>query len=279
MNAPTTIALAIALFFAGLAGYFFLENQNQRQHITDSKDTIGQLQEQNRILSSQNEKLQADLNTRSDKISRSDDAVRKLKEQVDAMNKEKARLEEERHQAIAERDLVKASTQHQVVSFKKLDEMLKRNLKSKDIYFSQDAGKMRITIPSQTLFASGSTDILPDAKKLLSVVAAAIKASGKNYVRVEGHTDNIPIGGLLLKQFPTNWELSSFRAVAITRFFHENEGLQAKMLTAVGCGDAQPIAPNDMEENRAKNRRIEIEVTPVLERVQPPPLPSDVKGS
>ncbi|WP_373808016.1 OmpA/MotB family protein, partial [Jeotgalibaca porci] len=73
----------------------------------------------------------------------------------------------------------------------------------------------------------------------------------------EGHTDDIPNA---YGQYPTNWELSVGRAVSVLRYLNENEHVDARRLSAVGYGENQPLAPNNSEENRARNRRVNIVV-------------------
>jgi chemotaxis protein MotB len=77
-------------------------------------------------------------------------------------------------------------------------------------------------------------------------------------VKVEGHTDNRPIGTY---RFPSNWELSSARASSVIRYIIQTENLDPKRFIAVGYGDTRPIAPNDTRENLQKNRRVEVIIT------------------
>ena len=74
-------------------------------------------------------------------------------------------------------------------------------------------------------------------------------------ISIEGHTDNLPIHS---ERYPSNWELSTSRAVNVLRYFIEKGGISQKRISAVGMGEFQPIAENDTPENRAKNRRVEI---------------------
>ncbi len=76
-----------------------------------------------------------------------------------------------------------------------------------------------------------------------------------NHIRIEGHTCNLPIN---TPRFPSNWELSAARAIAVLRYFIEKKGISPQRLIAVGYGEYQPLVPNDSEENRRKNRRVEI---------------------
>ncbi|MBA3823820.1 MAG: flagellar motor protein MotB [Ktedonobacterales bacterium] len=108
-----------------------------------------------------------------------------------------------------------------------------------------------VTISGALLFYNGTNQIKPDGIKLLGSLATYLKGL-PNDIRVEGHTDDIPVESA---QYPTNWELSSARAVAVVRFLVDINQLPPKRLSAVGFGQYQPIVPNDSREHREANRR------------------------
>ena len=83
-------------------------------------------------------------------------------------------------------------------------------------------------------------------------------------IQVSGHTDSNPISEKLASQFPTNWELSVSRAINVVRFLEEKANVPAKNLIATGYGQHHPIASNKSAAGRARNRRIEILLTPSL---------------
>lgn len=114
--------------------------------------------------------------------------------------------------------------------------------------------RIKITLPSPVLFDLGKAELKPQAKKILQTIATSIK-NVPNPVIIEGHTDNIPITG---GQFSSNWELSAARAYSVIRYYIDELGFEPNRLSALGYGEYHPVAPNDTEENRAKNRRIEI---------------------
>ena len=76
-----------------------------------------------------------------------------------------------------------------------------------------------------------------------------------NHIRVEGHSDNVPIN---TPQFPSNWELSAIRATNVVRFLVEASGLDPSRVSALGCGEFRPRFPNNSPENRMRNRRTDI---------------------
>lgn len=105
-----------------------------------------------------------------------------------------------------------------------------------------------------TLFGLGSADITAEALPLLQKVGAII--SKTDYlIRIEGHTDNLPIH---TERYPSNWELSTARAVNVLRYFIKNHNIDPQRLAAEGFSEFHPLVANDTAENREKNRRVEI---------------------
>lgn len=113
-----------------------------------------------------------------------------------------------------------------------------------------------INLPSPVLFDVGKAELKDTALDVLHSVAESLKTI-PNEIMIEGHTDNIPIYG---GKYRSNWELSAARAFSVRDYFIKVEGIDEKRISCVGYGEYRPIAPNDTEENRAKNRRIEIKI-------------------
>jgi len=115
----------------------------------------------------------------------------------------------------------------------------------------------RIVITGDLLFPSASADLLPESQRLLDSVARYIR--GTPYIiNIIGHTDDLPID---TARFPSNWELSAFRASAVARFLMTQSQVPAAQFLVSGQGEHQPVAPNTSPDNRAKNRRVEIVIT------------------
>jgi chemotaxis protein MotB len=117
-------------------------------------------------------------------------------------------------------------------------------------------GDIVLTLPDAVLFRSGESALRPEARPFMEAIGEVLIELDR-HVRVEGHTDNVPISTV---QFPSNWELSATRAVTVVRTLSEQYGVQASHLTAVGHADSRSITDNLTPENRAKNRRVEIVV-------------------
>lgn len=113
---------------------------------------------------------------------------------------------------------------------------------------------IKLTMSDELLFGSGSARITERGARLLERIGGVIKPMHRR-IRVEGHTDNVPIS---TARFPSNWELSAARAVEVVRFFTKQVGIEPKLLSAAGYGSFKPKTANDSEANRAANRRVEI---------------------
>jgi chemotaxis protein MotB len=112
----------------------------------------------------------------------------------------------------------------------------------------------KAVVPNPVLFDSGDASL---NKSLYPVLDGIIAIAKKNdlHVQIEGHTDNIPVE---TAKYPSNWELSTLRAVNILRYFQNSGGIPPDRLSAVGFAEHRPVANNDTPKGRQKNRRIEI---------------------
>jgi len=121
-----------------------------------------------------------------------------------------------------------------------------------NLVFTREGLMMRMS--EHTLFGMGSADIAAEALPLLDKVGAII-AKTAYLIRIEGHTDNLPIH---TERYPSNWELSTARAVNVLRYFINNHNVDPRRLAAEGFSKFHPLVANDTAENRKKNRRVEI---------------------
>jgi chemotaxis protein MotB len=148
---------------------------------------------------------------------------------------------------------------------KQMEESLKSELEQKTIRLDKLNDRLTVTFVDKILFDSGSAVIKEGGKSALKKVAASLKDMSRNLVNVEGHTDDQAIGATTAKKFPTNWELSTARATSVTRFLQEN-GVPPERLYAVGGAMFHPVSPNTSAQGRAENRRVEIVLTPILNK-------------
>ena len=126
-----------------------------------------------------------------------------------------------------------------------------------------------ISLREKLMFDSGKAKIHEEAKYILKDLTKEI-IDVPNNTRIEGHTDNVPIGPELKSKFPTNWELSTARATNVTRYVLETLKFPPKRISSAGYGEYQPIVDNDTEEHRAMNRRVDIVVQRIGTRLKRP---------
>ncbi|MCP4548757.1 MAG: OmpA family protein [bacterium] len=138
-------------------------------------------------------------------------------------------------------------------SVESLEEKMELLDKRDVVNVSRTKRGLAIRLEGNLLFAPGEVSVQAAAYPILDEVCETLKGF-PNDVRVEGHTDNVPMSS---NAFASNWELSAARAGAIVRFFQER-GMEPSRMMAVGLGEWQPVARNDTVEGRQKNRRVEI---------------------
>lgn len=190
-------------------------------------------------------------------------------EQLDAKNRElqekQAQLDElnkaleTKEKELQQKDMVideMASTRRSI------EASLKDQIASKQVKLESLEGKLKITFVDKILFNSGSARINEAGQKSLLSLASSLKQEPDQTIVVEGHTDNVGLGEVLQKIFPSNWELSTARATSVVRFMQDQAGIEPTRLSAVGYSFYKPVADNDTEEGRAQNRRIEIILVP-----------------
>jgi chemotaxis protein MotB len=138
----------------------------------------------------------------------------------------------------------------------KIEEVLTGSTQAPSVSVGSDKEGVVIRLSGSYLFDSGRAELKPNSLAVLDAVASEIRLL-PNDVRVDGHTDATPIDSA---RYPTNWELSAARALAVTRYLSEVDGVASGRLTAAGYGEFHPLAPNDTREHRAQNRRVEIHI-------------------
>ncbi len=178
-----------------------------------------------------------------------------LSESLEAQDAESKRLEEERA-------AMEAEIQHLTETHAALVKSLEAELAKGGIWIKRVRDRLSITMVDRLLFDSGRAQVKPDGLKVLKRVSDILKHVRDKQIRIEGHTDNVPIGTQLRNRFPTNWELSTARASSVVRYLIEQGGMNRASLSAIGYAENRPVASNDGEKGRAANRRIEIVLYP-----------------
>jgi chemotaxis protein MotB len=172
-----------------------------------------------------------------------------------ALSEAKARLDELRR--------AQAAADARAALFRQLALKFQKMIDSGQLKVALRDGRMVIQLANDVLFDSGQTDIKPDGQKAITQVAAVLKTIQHRHFQVAGDTDNVPIA---TAPFPSNWELSTARAVKVVRFLIQ-QGLRADALSAAGYGEFDPIASNGDAGGRQKNRRIEITLQPNIDEL------------
>jgi chemotaxis protein MotB len=131
--------------------------------------------------------------------------------------------------------------------------------KNEPLSIEKTTDGFKAVIPNPVLFNSGDASLNDSITPVLDNIVTVVKRNPLT-IQIEGHTDNIPIN---TAAFPSNWELSTMRAVNILRYFHTIGGIASDRLVAVGFAEYQPVSNNDTPEGRKTNRRIEIVFRPV----------------
>jgi chemotaxis protein MotB len=156
---------------------------------------------------------------------------------------------------------------------------LQKEMSDKEVEISQLRGQLNVRVLDKILFRSGSADILPAGQAVLDKVARVLETTD-DQIRVEGHTDNVPISDRLKSKYFSNWELSAARAASVVRYFqHGSAKIDPTRLEAVGYAEYQPVAPNDNDADRQRNRRVEIVLTAKKPPAEPEPASPETAPS
>ncbi len=155
-----------------------------------------------------------------------------------------------------------AGVKQEQTNFEEVKKTLNEMSDPKDIQKNLNADinerGLKVNIIDSIIFTSGSAQIKKSSFPLLTKIGSILKSKFPDHlIRVEGHTDNIPVKSPL---YPSNWELSSARSSSIVRYLIQNLGFDKTKFSAVGYADSRPVAPNSTEEGKIKNRRVEIVV-------------------
>lgn len=202
--------------------------------------------------------LIATMKQRLEKLGQNVEGLTKERSQLtQAMADTAARLEELRKQ--------KAAAEARVATYRELAAKLRSMVDAGKLKIITRDGRMIIALPNDILFDSGRTEVKTDGKAALAKVAQALASVGNRKFLVAGHTDNVPIKTEL---FPSNWELSTRRAVEVVHYL-VSQGMNSRVLAAAGYGEFDPIVQNDTAEHRAQNRRIEIVLQPNISDLPP----------
>ena len=202
------------------------------------------------------------------KLRSQNDQLEEEMQELEARLRHVAQLKEELEQVRADREaqvakLAKVKREVQTVGqeIDRITRALEEKF-GKSLVVTQHQDRLVLTMLGQVLFESGKSQLTPLGLDIMKQVGEVLATLPNKNIQVEGHTDNNPIYGRLQHQYPTNWELSTARATTVLRYLIEQTGMNPKDFGATGYADTRPAVPNDTEEGRAQNRRVEIVLYP-----------------
>ncbi len=146
-----------------------------------------------------------------------------------------------------------------------LDETLHEDIEAGRVTRSERLGSIRVRFSDQVLFDSGQFELRPSGKEMLDRFAAVIRTAQSDLltaIQIEGHTDDVAFPSYKHGMFPSNnWELSSARATRVSLYLMNGPSkLPPGLFSANGYGSQRPVAENDNDEGRSRNRRVEVEL-------------------
>jgi chemotaxis protein MotB len=206
-------------------------------------------------LAADNKDLEGVLKAKSDSLSQT---IVELRGKIAVLETENRKL---RQEIVALQKAKEEKVQEVSSTYENLLEKMKKEISQGQITISELKGKLTVNLVDAILFDTGKAEVKKEGLEVLRKVISILKEESDKAIRIEGHTDNDPITGALAKKYPSNWELSSARAINVTRFLQE-QGIDPAVLSAVAYGEHKPIAENDTPEGKAMNRRIEIILVP-----------------
>ena len=224
--------IGLGLILAAPGGCALIEEPAGEELIVEQQEEIKTLEEREAELEEEIERLEAVLAARDEDIDR-------LQAQIEAPEEKRKRLEELREENI------------------RLEESLEEIRKAETRRVGED---VIVTLDAEILFDFGDPELRAQSRRTLDELGEIIAEYSDRPIVVEGHTDNIPVKPG--SRFPTNWHLSAARAVSVVDYLVEEHNLTPEQFFAGGYGEYRPVKPNDSEENRAKNRRVEINFLP-----------------
>ncbi|WP_037317731.1 flagellar motor protein MotB [Salegentibacter sp. Hel_I_6] len=234
------------------------ELESSRKNYTTLKNSYDALEENSSAAisenSRQNRQLLAELEEKEQALVAEKSRLDKLQRDLDARSRRVNELEE----LIAAKDA-------KMNSLKDAISKALTNFEGKGLTVEQRDGKVYVSMESKLLFSSGSWAVNTEGRQAVQQLGQVLAENPDIAVLIEGHTDNVPYGGS--GPLNDNWDLSTKRATSIVQILKENNNIDPQNLTAAGRGEYAPIATNETAEGKAKNRRIEVILTPKLDEV------------
>jgi flagellar motor protein MotB len=273
----------VSVCFAAAACFYYLKNHDNERIANQMRDQVLQLREENESLSAQKDHLEASQSEAESELKTREDLVQEKETELAA---EETRLDGlgRQSQYQSQENLA------QVTLVKKFNDAIRKLGKDSPPDVVERGGRPVLRVPNAELFAPGDATLKPEGKALLNQIALALNGQLDNFeLRVVSYTDSNTEAGPATAQktgstagsaadskprYATSWDLTAARADAIARFFLNQTSLPFMNVLVMGRGDSEPIIPN-ASEGHARNRRVEITVTPLPVSFHSPDLDAD----
>jgi chemotaxis protein MotB len=203
-------------------------------------------------------------NLKASRLQRDLDTIATAQAELDACSNSRARAEADLESTKRELEVCREAKERETETLgdreARLRERLRQEIADRTVEIERLKGALAVRVLDEILFASGSADILPQGKPVLGKVASAI-ASSNETIRVEGHTDDVPIGPGGKDKFFSNWELSASRASSVVRYLQHGHQIEPARMVALGYAEFRPVDTNETPAGRQRNRRVELVLT------------------
>lgn len=221
---------------------------------TNSSENLSENFDRNKALLTQLEEKERLLNTKENDLKTQEKNLEKAQQKLAASA-----------QRVAELEGIIAAKEAKMLTLKNAISNALVNFEGKGLTVEQREGKVYVSMENKLLFESGSWAVNTRGKEAVLALASVLAQNPEIAVLIEGHTDNVPYAGN--GSIENNWDLSTKRATAIVAILEQNNKIQKSNVTAAGKGEYAPIASNATSEGKAKNRRIEVILTPKLDEI------------
>ncbi|MRR38016.1 chemotaxis protein MotB, partial [bacterium] len=210
------------------------ENGALKAQFAKVKEEAAGLAKDKEILGADNKELEQVLRSKTDSLSQS---VADLRQKVADLETENARLKAD----IAATQQAREEKVREVSkTYEDLLDRMKGEIAQGQVTISELKGKLTVNMVDAILFDSGKAEVKQGGTEVLAKVVDILKGVQDKMIRIEGHTDNVPIVGNLTRRFPTNWELSAARAINVARYL-QAQGIDPAVLAAVANGEYRPV--------------------------------------
>jgi len=244
--------LLLAALLGSACGYSEEEMQVQRDRVDQLTRKLDELDKQHKATQDKLTATELSNQQMIDQLRKMGVSAADQQRNMDEMNKLVEELRAKERQA-----------QARLATFRGMLERFNKMIASGKLRVKIVRGRMVVELSENILFDSGRADLKTEGQAALTEVASVLAAIGDRDFQIAGHTDNIPIKSA---KFPSNWHLSTARALTVTQHLAEH-GVSSVRLSAAGYADTQPAATNDTPEGRQQNRRIEIVLMPNLDEL------------